>query len=237
MIPRRHVSILGSVVAATLVSAPALAQAAEFAPPATHSPLDPIRLAADFAPTEPAAPEVVPFELVAADSGTALVDSVSSPPDSLPPASPGTTGPPIAPGPAVVVEQPSIVAPVIGSLIAGAAGLYGGALLGASIFGGDDNNEYDEYGGAILGGIVGEVFLMPVGAHLGNGSQGSYWSAFGGSSLGFVATLALSYLGPVGGAVGVALQTALTVSGERRSAKRRAAEQSSGMDPGESASP
>ncbi len=187
-----------------------------------HSPLDPVRLAADSAPAPVAPLEVLPFELAAADS-------FPSHADSIPAASPTAFGaaiPPLAPRPATADEQPPIVGPIVGAIVGGAIGLYGGAGLSLALFGGDNYNSDDleDVAAVVLGASVGEVFLMPAGAHLGNGGKGSYWSALGGSALGFLATLGLSYLGPAGAIAGVGLQVALTVSGERRSANRKAAE-------------
>ncbi len=117
-----------------------------------------------------------------------------------------------------------MVGSVLGALVGGTVGLYGGAVLGLALFGGDEYNsdEYEDIAAVVLGATVGEVFLMPAGAHLANGSRGSYWSALGGSALGFAGFLALSALGPAGAIAGVVLQTALTVSAERRAARRRA---------------
>jgi hypothetical protein len=133
--------------------------------------------------------------------------------------------PPLGPSSSIgVEEQPPIVGPVLGALVGGAVGLYAGGALGLALFGGDDysSDDYEDLAAVVFGATVGEVFLMPAGAHLANGSRGSYWSALGGSALGFAGTLALSYLGPVGMVAGLGLQTALTVSAERRAARGRA---------------
>ncbi len=192
------------------------------AQPAIHSSLDPVRLATDFAPGAVAALEVRPFELAAADSFPSPVDSI---PAAVPAASDAAIPPLVPQTPAPADEHLTIVGPILGAIVGGAVGLYGGGGLALALFGDDFNSDdYADIAAVVLGATVGEVFLMPAGAHLGNGSKGSYWSALGGSALGFLATLALSYAGPVGTLAGVAVQVALTVSGERRSAKRKAAE-------------
>ena len=194
--------------------------------PSTHALLDPVRLTADFAPGAPPPLAVLSWEMAA---GEPTPDPATSPADSFPPATlpePGEASPPLAPGPPAGDAQPPIAGPVIGAIVGGAIGLYGGGGLSLALFGGDEYNsdEYEDIVAVVLGATVGETFLMPAGAHLGNGSRGSYLSALGGSALGFLATLGLSYLGPAGAIAGVGLQTALTVSGERRSARRMAAE-------------
>jgi hypothetical protein len=207
------------VIVALAVPLVALAVSAG-AQPATHSPLDPVRFAADFAPGAPTPPAVRPFEAPSPEGRPAPVDSVATPSDPPAPAMP-----PLArPGSIVADEQPSVVGPVIGALVGGAAGFFGGAALGLALLGGDEysSDEYEDVAAVLIGATVGEVLLMPAGAHFANGSRGSYGAALGGSALGFAGGIALSALGPVGAVIGVALQTTLTVAAERRSAARRA---------------
>jgi len=208
--------IVGLVVQVATVLAPAGARAQ----PATHSPLDPVRLAADFAPGEPGPLPVVPFE-VHAGAAPVIADSVVAPADSLPPGSPR----PVAPGEIALGPSSYGVLPVVGALVGGAIGAYGGAVLGLAFV--DDSHggdEWEDLTAAFLGATAGEVVLMPLGAHFGNGSRGSYWSALGGSLLGYAATLGLSFLGTAGTIVGLGIQTGLSVSAEIRSARHRAAE-------------
>lgn len=237
MIPRALILVLATSIAGWFGSADVLAAPSAFASQASHSPLDPVRLAADFAPRSPAAPEVTPFELAADAAATSLVDSLS--PAALP--QQGEAGPPLVPLAGAPVEPPPTVVPVLGALIGGAVGLYAGGALGLAIVDHDNDNawgdEWVDITGILLGAAVGEVFLMPAGAHLFNESRGSYWSALGGSALGFVATLGLSFLGPAGTIAGVVLQTALTVSGERRSARHKAAERVSTSEQAEPTAP
>jgi hypothetical protein len=229
MILRTLVLILGGALTTWPGSASALASPADLAPPATRSALDPVRLAADFAPAPaaPSAPDIEPFELAA-------FDSTSSPADSLAPAVSDTvSSPPILPAGPIMgaqeppIEQPPIVAPIVGALVGGAMGVFGGGALGYAAIGGYESahsGDIEDLGAIFLGASLGDLFLMPAGAHLGNAGKGSYWSALGGSALGYVATVAFSFAGPIGTACGLALQTALTVTGERLSAKRRADE-------------
>ncbi len=229
-----HGVFAGLAVLAAWLVAPSFAGALS----SSHSPLDPVRLAADFAPEAPGPLDVIPFEVEAAE---ATADSASSPTDSIPSATApgdGEANPPLAPKPPAADPQPPVVGPIVGAIVGGAVGLYGGAGLSLALFGGDEysSNDYEDIAAVVLGATVGEVFLMPAGAHLGNGGRGSYWSALGGSALGFLATLGLSYLGPAGAIAGVGLQVVLTVSGERRSANRKAAERAA-LERGASPSP
>ena len=203
------------------------------APPATLSPLDPIRLASDFAPEAPALSPDILFDFSSAEP-------TAEPADSLPPVMrrlqtefafeedlrPKSDG-----------GSPSVVAPAVCSLLGGVAGFYVGAVAGDAIGGSSSGSgDWEQYGAATLGATVGEVFLMPLGAHFGNGSRGSYGSALVGSVLGLGALLRLGTLGPAGAIVGLGVQTALTVSGERRSAERKSAERAARALPASAAS-
>lgn len=59
-------------------------------------------------------------------------------------------------------------AKILGALIGGAVGLYGGALLGARIEQEANDNCYDDCGlaGALLGGMIGESLLLGAGIQI-----------------------------------------------------------------------
>ncbi len=72
----------------------------------------------------------------------------------------------------------SITRPIIGGILAGAIGFFGGAALGLAIeqgVGCDNTNEMCGLGGLILGAAIGEVLFMPVGIHLGNKRGGNFF--------------------------------------------------------------
>jgi hypothetical protein len=65
---------------------------------------------------------------------------------------------------------------ILGGIIGGAAGLYGGALAGYHLSGGDRLCGDDSCGlyAGILGAAVGEMALLPLGVHLANRRRGDY---------------------------------------------------------------
>ena len=80
-------------------------------------------------------------------------------------------------GPAPTVQL------VLGGLAGGALGLYAGAYAGYAtegigVRGGlwEGSNEYVPIG-LLLGAVAGETLLVPLGVHLANGRQGTYWSS------------------------------------------------------------
>lgn len=88
----------------------------------------------------------------------------------------GLTGPaPSRPAPTVQL--------VLGGIAGGALGLYAGAHAGYAVEGigvrADLWERSSEYAptGLLLGAIVGETLLLPLGVHLVNGRQGKYWSS------------------------------------------------------------
>ena len=73
---------------------------------------------------------------------------------------------------------------VLGGAAGGAVGLVGGAYVGYFLAAGpngcgDPGNPDDwcGFGGALLGAVVGEVSMIPLGVHLANGRRGSYGPA------------------------------------------------------------
>ena len=68
-------------------------------------------------------------------------------------------------------KQVSMVGPIWGGLLGATVGLFGGAFLGSASFG---QRGYDAVGGAIVGAIIGEVLVMPLGVHYGNNRQGKF---------------------------------------------------------------
>lgn len=72
---------------------------------------------------------------------------------------------------------------VLGGLAGGALGLYAGAYAGfaveqAGVQAGiwELSSEYVP-AGALLGALIGETLLLPLGVHVANGRQGAYWSS------------------------------------------------------------
>lgn len=72
----------------------------------------------------------------------------------------------------------------VGGAIGGAIGFFGGALVGLELAGGSAICGDDPCGlvGMIVGATVGEVIMLPLGVHVGNGKQGSYGAAFAAST-------------------------------------------------------
>ena len=72
--------------------------------------------------------------------------------------------------PVAIQQQPSIMWPLLGGAAGGFVGMVGGLAVGASI---DDT--YDDISPAMAYGFVaGEMLLLPVGVHLGNGRKGNF---------------------------------------------------------------
>jgi hypothetical protein len=120
-------------------------------------------------------------------------------------------------------HQPTIVLPVIGGAVGGLVGMYGGLLVGASI-------ENDAYGdgiteGMALGFLGGEMLMLPVGVHLGNGRKGSFLADLAVSAvIGTGAVLLTSATDdgtPI--VVGAMVQYVAVVAVERVTASRRLA--------------
>ncbi len=68
-------------------------------------------------------------------------------------------------------KQDSIVAPIWGGLLGATVGFFGGGFLGAGISG---QRGYDSIGNSVIGAIIGETLVMPLGVHYGNKRKGSF---------------------------------------------------------------
>lgn len=123
--------------------------------------------------------------------------------------------------PRVARAQPTIVAPILGSVLGGAALGVAGFLIGN----GANPSSFDDIPvGGIIGYTIGETIGVPLGAHLGNGRRGNLAGDLGVSLLGHLAAFGLLSLDSGGGAylVGLAGQIAITVANERHQGKKRA---------------
>ena len=123
-------------------------------------------------------------------------------------------------------RQPNVVLPVTGGLVGGAVGLYGGAVTGGSIADRDGSGDLDFLGGAIIGGVLGEAFLLPLGVHLGNARKGSYLADLGISLLTAAAGWGLIVLtdSPAIAAAAAVVHLGIVVGAERKVADGRIAE-------------
>jgi len=143
--------------------------------------------------------------------------------DPIAPGDPGTDSVTARPVPGAQLEweepkQPSIIVPILGGLLGGATGAIGGTVIGA----GQDTYSDDIPLGAIVGFVVGEALVLPVGVHLGNARHGSLLGDLGVSIITQVAAIGLGSVGSGAGyIVGVAGQLALTVVNERAVGRRR----------------
>lgn len=76
---------------------------------------------------------------------------------------------------------------VVGGVLGGTAGLFGGAIIGGRL-GGGNSICYDDPCGleeALLGAVIGETVLLPLGVHLANHSRGNYgYSLLGALAVG-----------------------------------------------------
>ena len=84
--------------------------------------------------------------------------------------------------------EPALVG--LGGLVGGAVGMIGGAYLLAAIS--DGRGEDDDLAAAVVGGTLGEVIGVAVGAHLAGGSRGNAVATFVASGLGFIAGAVLA---------------------------------------------
>jgi len=118
-------------------------------------------------------------------------------------------------------KQPSLAGPIAGGVVAGFAGVVVGGLLGNSF---DDYSSDDIPEGAILGLLAGEMLIMPIGVHLGNGRHGSFLADLGISVLLGVAVTAAAVATDDGAVLilGTAAQIASTIAVERGTAAKRA---------------
>lgn len=85
------------------------------------------------------------------------------------------------PGSDTVQTRPNYPAMAAAGLLGGAAGTAAGGLVTAAAFD-------SPYGGAVIGGLLGEGLLLRLGVHLANGSRGDY-------TAGLIPTLAAGYAG------------------------------------------
>ena len=107
---------------------------------------------------------------------------------------------------------------VTGALFA-AGGIMAGAVVGAEMAscGGDD---WCDLGGAVLGALVGEVVMLPIGVHM-SGDQATYGSKLRGSAAMMLGGLILA--APTGGLSLLFIPPAqlwYTIALEQRAARR-----------------
>ena len=212
---------LRSVLVVLLALAPAGPAAAGFGPTDTIL----LRPAADDA--GPAVVLLGPTRLQG-DFGERLDAVLAAETDSAPPATetPALVAPAAPAAPAPKAEgQPSLILPVLGGAVGGTVGLYGGLLAGLFLTdyrGGD----FWEHGDEILMGVmVSEIVLMPLGVHLGNARKGWFAADLGVSALGAAAGLGVLAVagGTAGLLAGAGLQLALVTGAERHGAHLRIA--------------
>lgn len=128
------------------------------------------------------------------------------------------------PAPPDPADQPPVAGPVFGGVVAGLAGIIAGGYAGYGLECADGcPGDFGGFGGAVLGAVTGEMLLLPVGVHLGNGGRGSLAADFTASLLsgaGGMVVAALTepdflYVVPF-------IQLTATVLAERNSARSRA---------------
>jgi hypothetical protein len=131
--------------------------------------------------------------------------------------------PPSHPGP--------LVLPILGGAVGGALGILGGGLIGLALYEEDSRDSFefaDDLDGIVAvatGALIGEVLVLPLGVHLGNGRRGSYLHDLGISvlsGLGGLAVMAVTDGSTAGVLVGVSLHLGCVVAQERVTARRRA---------------
>ena len=66
---------------------------------------------------------------------------------------------------------------LLGGVVGGAVGLVGGGLIGAAIESRDCEGDFCGLGGFIVGGMLGESVLLPLGVHLANDRRGDFGKA------------------------------------------------------------
>ena len=110
-----------------------------------------------------------------------------------------------SPTPIVALEQRPTESLVLGGVLGGALGLVGGAIAGAGLevaMGCD--YDYCGIGGGLMGAMIGEVVLLPLGVHLANGWQGNYGYALLASAGSIAGGLLLSFAaGAIAGESGI----------------------------------
>jgi hypothetical protein len=187
--------------------------------PAPRSALGPSRAQGDFAP-------------LLAELAAAVPDSAAAT-NATPATTEGSVAPAAAPGVTAREEtQPSIVLPVLGGIVGGTVGLYGGAIAALAL-NDDGSSDLGDLGAAVLGGLVAEVVLLPLGVHVGNAGKGSFLGDLAVSALTGVAGIGLIALiqDAPGVIAGVGLQLGSVVYVERREAERRIEARRSAAEP------
>jgi len=120
-----------------------------------------------------------------------------------------------------IQRQPSIAFPILGGAAGGFVGMVGGTVIGASI----DQPSDDITPGMAYGFVAGEMLLLPVGVHVGNGRKGNFLADLAVSAvIGTTAVLvtAVSDDGiPL--LIGAAAQYGAVVAVERSTAKAKIA--------------
>ena len=156
-----------------------------------------------------------------ADEGTSSTEGLvaQAAADSTPPA-PATSDP-------AAEKQPDLVLPVIGGLVGGGLGFYGGAILGYVVTGDDDGElGVEEFTGLVTGAALGEMLGVSLGAHLGNAGKGSFGKTLLTAAVTGIAGWSLVFLTESGAvaALAGAVHLGLVVRAERREGARRIAE-------------
>ena len=127
------------------------------------------------------------------------------------------------PGPIPVICPEADPAPLVaGGLLGGVVGMYAGAIALSAVTKG--NAEDGDLYAAVVGGLVGEIAGVAMGAHLSNRSRGDPFASVAASAVGFVAGAWISSkLDDRLDWLAVPLvQVPLTVMVEHRSARARA---------------
>jgi hypothetical protein len=121
-------------------------------------------------------------------------------------------------------DQPPVEWPILGGAVAGAVGLVVGARIGYELECADGcPGDFGGLGGTVLGGLTGEMLLLPVGVHLGNRRRGSFAADLTASLLsGSGALVFAAFTDPDAIYIAPVIQLATTVFTERRGAKARA---------------
>lgn len=113
-------------------------------------------------------------------------------------------------------------------LVGGAAGLFGGALLGYVVDTGLTDcagEEWCGFRGVLLGGVVGEVMMLPLGVHLANRGRGNYGSGVAATALvgvgGLLVAAGMGDVVPATALLVPAAQLVAAVTVEKSTARRK----------------
>jgi len=116
--------------------------------------------------------------------------------------------------------EPSMAAPILGSLVCGSALGFAFGMIGNST---DTGHSEDIPYGAFIGYLIGETIGVPIGAHLGNARRGNIAGDLGISILGHIAALGLASIGGSAGYVaGISVQILATAVTEQKVGRLRA---------------